>query len=98
MPDDATPPAPLASTSMITDVHRPRLLPYAASMAPLSKAGDVARQMLLTADIRAACEWCGWRRVVRHVHDIDDAPWSSQGVDRLSLTLRHAGRAPRHRR
>jgi hypothetical protein len=37
---------------MITDVHRPRLLAYAATLAPLSKAGDVARQLLLTADIR----------------------------------------------
>jgi DNA replication protein DnaC len=38
---------------MITDVHRSRLLPYAATMAPLSTAGDVARQNALTADIRA---------------------------------------------
>ena len=39
---------------MITDVHRPRLLPYAATLAPLSKAGDVARQLLLTADTGAS--------------------------------------------
>ena len=38
---------------MITDVHWPRLLPYAASMLPPSHAGDVARQNALTADIRA---------------------------------------------
>jgi hypothetical protein len=39
---------------MITDVHWPRLLPYAASMLPPSNAGDVARQNALTADIRAS--------------------------------------------
>jgi hypothetical protein len=38
---------------MITDVHWPRLLPYATSMLPPSNAGDVARQNALTADIRA---------------------------------------------
>ncbi len=38
---------------MITDVHWPRLLPYAASMLPPLNAGDVARQNALTADIRA---------------------------------------------
>ena len=39
---------------MITDVHRPRLLPYAAILAPPSKAGNVTRQNALTADIRAS--------------------------------------------
>ena len=42
-----------ADQSMITDVHWPRLLPYATSMFPPSNAGDVARQNALTADIRA---------------------------------------------
>ena len=44
---------------MITDVHWPRLLPYAASMIPPSNAGDVARQNTLTADIRASAELRG---------------------------------------
>ena len=39
---------------MITDVHWPRLLPYAASMIPPLNAGNVARQNALTADIRAS--------------------------------------------
>jgi hypothetical protein len=43
-----------ADQSMITDVHWPRLLPYAASMLPPLNAGDVARQNALTADIRAS--------------------------------------------
>ena len=43
-----------ADQSMITDVHWPRLLPYAASLLPPSNAGDVARQDALTADIRAS--------------------------------------------
>ncbi|WP_369596544.1 tellurite resistance TerB family protein [Belnapia rosea] len=41
-----------ADQSMITDVHRPRLLPYAAIIVPRPKAGDVARQNALAADIR----------------------------------------------
>ena len=77
---------------MITDVHRPRLLPYAAILAPPSKAGDVTRQNALTADIRArnrasaANELSRHVRVVCHAHDIGQIQPTAQGGQQLTVT------------